>query len=58
VIKEINTPKKKRLSNKTFINKLMKDPKFKTEFDALAPEFDLLEKCLIFLIFSEGRHRD
>ena len=36
----------KRLHNKPFIKKLMKDPKFKTEYDALAPEFELLEKML------------
>jgi len=36
----------KRLHNKPFIKKLMKDPKFKIEYDALAPEFDLLEKML------------
>src|SRR5579871_6914628 len=38
--------RKKRLSNKAFIKKLMQDPKFKDEYDALAPEFDLLEKML------------
>ncbi len=36
----------KRLSNKRFINTLMKDEKFKAEYDALAPEFELLEKML------------
>lgn len=35
-----------RLSNREFINSLMKDPKFKAEYDALAPEFELLEKML------------
>lgn len=35
-----------RLSNRDFINKLMTDPKFKEEYDALGPEFDLLEKML------------
>ncbi len=36
----------KRLSNRKFINKLMKDEKFKAEYDALSPEFELLEKML------------
>lgn len=36
----------KRLHNKPLIKKLMKDPKFKAEYDALEPEFVLLEKML------------
>lgn len=36
----------KRLRNRTLIKKLMKDPKFKAEYDALEPEFALLEKML------------
>lgn len=36
----------KRLSNKEFINKLMKNPKFKAAYDELDPEFELLEKML------------
>lgn len=36
----------KRLHNKPFIKKLMVDPKFKAEYDTLAPEFELLEKML------------
>jgi transcriptional regulator with XRE-family HTH domain len=36
----------KKLSNKEFIRKTMKDPKFRTEYYALAPEFELLEKML------------
>lgn len=35
-----------RLHNKPFIKKLMVDPKFKAEYDTLAPEFELLEKML------------
>ena len=41
--KEVN---KKRPSNKSFINTLMKNSEFRAEYDALAPEFDLLEKML------------
>jgi transcriptional regulator with XRE-family HTH domain len=36
----------KNLSNKAFIKKVMKDPKLKAEYDALTPEFELLEKML------------
>jgi len=36
----------RRLRNKDFIKKLMKNPKFKTEYDAVSVEFDLLEKML------------
>jgi transcriptional regulator with XRE-family HTH domain len=36
----------KKLSNKEFIKKAMKNPKFKAEYNALAPEFELLEKML------------
>ncbi len=36
----------KKLSNREFIQKLMKDPKFKAEYEALTPEFELLEKML------------
>lgn len=36
----------KNLSNKAFIQKAMKDPKFKAEYDALAPEYEWLEKML------------
>ena len=36
----------KRLTNRDFIKTLMKDPKFKEEFDALASEFDLLKTML------------
>lgn len=35
-----------RLSNLEFIKELMKDPQFKAEYDALAPEFELLDKML------------
>ena len=36
----------KRLHNRALTKKLMKDPKFKAEYDALEPEFVLLEKML------------
>lgn len=36
----------RNLSNKEFIKKAMKNPKLKAEYDALAPEFELLEKML------------
>jgi len=36
----------KRLSNKAFIKRLMKDPKFKAEYNDLGQEFELLEKML------------
>ena len=36
----------KRLSNRSLIKKLMKDSKFKAEYDSLGPEFELLEKML------------
>jgi ribosome-binding protein aMBF1 (putative translation factor) len=36
----------KRLRNKNFVKELMKNKKFKEEYDALAPEFELLEKML------------
>jgi len=36
----------KRLSNREFVKELMKDPTFKLEYDALNPEFELLEKML------------
>ena len=36
----------KRLRNTSLIKKLMKDPKFKAEYYALAPEYELLEKML------------
>lgn len=36
----------KRLSNKEFVKELMKDLEFKAEYNALEPEFELLEKIL------------
>lgn len=42
----MNKPTKKRLSNKRFVAHLMKNPKFKAEYDALESEFGLLEKML------------
>jgi transcriptional regulator with XRE-family HTH domain len=36
----------KRLNNRELVKELMRDPKFKVEYDALAPEFELLEKML------------
>lgn len=36
----------KRIDSQILFKKLMKDPDFKSEYDALAPEFELLEKML------------
>ena len=36
----------KNLSNKALIQEAMKDPKFKAEYDALASEYEWLEKML------------
>ena len=36
----------KRLENKEFIRELMKDKKFKAEYEKSSPEFELLEKML------------
>jgi transcriptional regulator with XRE-family HTH domain len=36
-----------RLSNRDLIKELMGDDKFKKEYDALGPEFELIEKMLI-----------
>jgi transcriptional regulator with XRE-family HTH domain len=36
-----------RLSNKELVQELMRDPEFKKEYDALGPEFELIEKMLM-----------
>lgn len=36
----------KRLNNKDFVKTLMKNRRFKAEYEALKPEFELLEKML------------
>lgn len=36
-----------RLSNRELVQELMHDPEFKKEYDALGPEFELIEKMLM-----------